>query len=145
MNLIPIEPIGDFKDFLNSAFDFPLKLKTINNPGKYDSENIVFVATEEITSLYDFLIFYSIDNEETGLPVYSECRFLTFDDIELQEGDLLQIYTRKGEDKTTMDSDTNTFCNVVYWGLPEPIWHVPHSSFEIMKRGESYSAGSTIN
>lgn len=143
MDIIPIEPIGDFKDFLNSAFNFPLKLKAINNSGKHNDENIVFIATEDISCLYDFLLFYSIEDEETGLPVYDKCRLLTFDDIELQKGDRLQIFTGNGEDKTTIDSEATSFCNVVYWGLTEPIWHIPHSSFEIMKRGESYSSEPT--
>ena len=140
MEFIPIEPTGDFKDILSSAFNFPLKLKSVNNAGDYEKENIVFEATEDIDSLYDFILFFSVDDAETGLPYYDKCRLLTFDEIELQKGDLLQIFTRKGNDKTTMDTDANAFCNVVYWGLTEPIWHTPNSSFEIMRRGDSYSA-----
>lgn len=145
MDLIPIEPTGDFKDFLASAFSFPLKLKTINSAGDYEKENIVFEATEDIESLYDFILFFTVEDDETGLPVYDKCRLLTFDEIELQKGDLLQIYTRKGDDKTTLDTDAIAFCNVIYWGLSEPIWHTPHSSFEIMKRSESYSGSPDIN
>lgn len=140
MDIIPFEPTDGFRDFIASACSFPLKFETVNNPGDYKNENIVFIATEDIECLYDFLLFYSIDDEETGLPVYDKCRLLTFDGIELQKGDRLQIYTCSGEDKTTIDSEATSFCNIVYWGLTEPIWHIPHSSFEIMKRGESYSS-----
>lgn len=144
MDIIPFEPTDEYRDFIGKAFNFPLKLKAINNPGDYDNENIVFVATEEISCLYDFLFMYSVEDEKSGLPAYNKCRYLTFDDIELQEGDLLQINTRIGEDKTSFDSEASVFCNVVYWGLSDPIWHVPHSSFEIMKRSDSYSDGPSL-
>lgn len=141
MDITPIDPTGEFGDLLASAYSFPLKLKTVNNAGDYDKENIVFEATDDIESLYDFILFFTVEDTDTGLPIYDKCRVLSFDEIELQKGDFLQIYTRKGDDKTTVDVDEIAFYNVVYWGLSEPIWHVPHSSFELMKRGDSYSGG----
>ena len=141
MDIIPIVPSDALDDMLHKATDFPISFVRINNQGDYDNENIVFIATEGIESLYDFILFYCVEDSNTGLPIYAVCRFLTFDDIELQKGDLLQVYTRHGEDKTTLDDTTGKFCNVVYCGLPKAIWHAPHSSFEIMKRGHSYSAG----
>lgn len=145
MDIIPIEPTGEFDDLLASAYSFPLKFKMVNNAGDYEKENIVFEATNDIESLYDFVLFFSVEDTETGLPVYDKCRVLTFDEIELQKGDLLQIYTRKGDDKTTVDAEAIAFCNVVYWGLSEPIWNTPHSSFELMKRGDSYSGRTIID
>lgn len=141
MDITPIEPTGEFDDLLASAYSFPLKFKTVNNVGDYEKENIVFEATDDIESLYDFILFFSVEDTVTGLPIYDKCRVLSFDEIELQKGDLLQIYTRKGEDKTSVDLDEIAFYNVVYWGLSEPIWHISRSSFEFMKRGESYGGG----
>lgn len=141
MDIIPIGPSDALDDMLRKATNFPLSLVSINNRGDYDNENIVFVATEDIESLYDFILFYCVEDPDTGLPVYADCRFLTFDDIELQKGDLLQVYTRRGEDRTTLNDTTSKFCNVVYWGLHKPIWHVLLSSFELTKRSHSYSAG----
>jgi len=145
MDLIPIEPIDDFKDFLESACNFPISFVEVNHPGDIENENIVFRANEDIESLDDYILFYSVEDTETGLPVYGKCRFLTFDEIELQQDDRIQIYTRAGEDKTTMDSEASSFCNVIYWGLSEAIWDKPHTSFEIMKRGDSYGSGPIIN
>lgn len=145
MDFIPLEPSDDLKSLIGSAGQFPLRLDKINNRGDYENENIVFVATEDIESLYDFILFYSIEDSKTGLPIYAAGRYLTFDEIELQKGDRIQIYTRSGEDKTTLDDTTGKFCNVVYWGLPKPIWYVPHSSFELMKRNDSYSGGLQLD
>lgn len=141
MDIIPIIPSDALEDMLRKATNFPLSFVSINNRGDYETENIVFVANEDIESLYDFILFYCVEDSETGLPLYESCRHLTFDDIELRKGDLLQIYTRRGEDKTTLDDTTGKFCNVVYWGLSKPIWYAPHSSFELMKRNHSYSGG----
>lgn len=118
---------------------FPLSLEKIDHPGDYQKESITFIANEDIESLYDFMLVYSIEDTETGLPVYDKCRLLTFDEIELQKGDRLQVFTRPGDDTTTTDSNLSSFCNIVYWGLSAPIWHVPHASFELIRRGDSYS------
>ncbi len=141
MNLIPIEPSDALNSLIESMGGFPLSFERINHPGDYENENIVLIANEDIESLYDFIFVYSVEDTETGLPIYNKCRLLTFDCIELQKGDRIQIYTRGGEDKTTIDADATAFYNIVYWGLTEPIWHIPHSSFEIIKRGDSYSSG----
>ena len=63
-------------------------------------------TNEDIDSLSDYIFTYSIEDTATGLPDYDKCRFLTFDDIALQKGDLLQIYTRRGEDTTAIGFDT---------------------------------------
>ena len=74
-------------------------------------------------------------------PGDHKCRLLTFDDLELEKGSFLQVYTRPGSDTTAISFDTSDLYKIMYWGLPEPIWHVLHSSIEIIKRGDSYSIG----
>ena len=96
MEFIPIEPDENLASFLNSAQQFPFVFVEINNPGDYENENIVFKANEDIDSLNDYLVLYIVEDTATGIPDYSKCRVLTFDDIELQKGDLLQIYTCSG-------------------------------------------------
>lgn len=115
----------------------------INHPGDSENENIVLKTNEDIDSLSDYIFTYSIEDTATGIPDYDKCRLLTFDDISLQKGDLLQIYTRRGKDTTAIGFDTGNLYKVIYWGLSAPIWHHPYSSFEIIVRGDSYSASLT--
>ena len=141
MDFIPIEPDENLESILDSVGSFPFSLVDINQPGDYENENVVLRANEDIDSLSDYIFTYSIEDTATGIPDYDKCRFLTFDDIALQKGDLLQIYTRRGKDTTAIGFDTGDLYKVMYWGLSAPIWHCPHSSFEIIERGDSYSAG----
>lgn len=142
MKFIPLDPEDeDVKSLLDSFGKFPLSFVAINNPGDYEKENIVFEATEEISSLYGFILFYSVEDIETGIPDYSQCRFLSFADIELQKGSRFQVYTRKGEDSADIDFETTALNNTIYWGLPAAIWHIPHSSYELMKRSDSIGGG----
>ena len=145
MDFIPIEPDENLESILDSVGSFPFTLVEINHPGDYDNENVVLRADEDIDSLCDYIFTYSIEDTATGIPDYDKCRFLTFDDIALQKGDLLQIYTRRGEDTTAIGFDTGDLYKVMYWGLSAPIWHRPHSSFEIIEIGDSYSAAPTVS
>ncbi len=61
--------------------------------------------------------------------------------IELKKGSLIQIYTRKGEDASIIDFDTSTLTTILYWDLPKAIWHIPHSSYELIKRTDSIGGG----
>lgn len=141
MDFIPLEP-EDAQALLGAFNNFPFSFVEINNPGDYENENIVFKANKKISSLYDYILVYSIEDTETGLPEYSKCRLLTFDsNIELKKGSLIQIYTRKGEDSSSIDFETSTLTTILYWGLPEPIWHIPHSFYELINRRDSIEGG----
>lgn len=142
MNFIPLDPTdGNVASFLDSIGNFPFSFVGINNPGDYENEKIIFRAEEDIDSLYDYLLIYSVEDMETGLPDYDKTRILTFDETELQKGSLLEIYTCKGEDSSTISFDTASLNQTLHWGLPTPIWHIPHSSYEFMKRGDSIVGG----
>ena len=142
MNFIPLDPGDDsVATFLDSIGKFPLSFVAINHPGDYDRESIVFRAEEDIDSLYDFILLYSVEDTETGLPDYAQTRFLTFDSIELRKGSLLEIYTRKGEDSASIEFETASLHSILHWGLPTPIWSTPHSTYELMKRNDSISGG----
>lgn len=142
MDFIPLNP-EDAQSLLGALNNnFPFSFVEINNPGDLENENIVFKANKKISCLYDYILVYSIEDTETGLPEYSKCRLLTFDsNIELKKGALLQVYTRKGEDMSTIEFETSNLNFVVYWGLPEAIWNVPHSSYELIQRRDSIGGG----
>lgn len=141
MDFIPLEPSDDLRSFLESATSFPLKFVAINNPGDYENENIVFQATEKISGLDEYILVYWIENEETGLPDYARSRLLTFDCIELKKGATMQVFTRPGADVAAIGFDTGKLNQVMYWGLPAPIWHVAHSSYELIRRTDSIGGG----
>ena len=144
MDIIPIDPESELNDIFKSIHSFPFSLKEIKNPGDYENESIVFIATEDIESLDEYILVYSVENPETGIPDYSKCRLLTFDTIELQKDSLLEICTRPGEDKTSIGFETSSLNYTTHWGLPAAIWNVPLVSFELIKRRESYSGGLNI-
>ena len=142
MDFIPLDPTEeDLSSLINSAMNFPFKYIGINHPGVYENECILFEVTEDDISLYEYILIYSVENPETGLPIYHKSRILTFDEIELQKGSILQIYTKLGEDTTTIEFDTAAIKVILHWGLEKPIWHIPHSSFELMRRSATYSGG----
>lgn len=85
MEFIPIEPDENLASFLDSAQQFPFVFVEINNPGDYENENIVFKANENIDSLSDYMVLYMVEDTTTGIPDYSKCRILTFDDVQLQK------------------------------------------------------------
>lgn len=142
MDFIPLAPEDEnAASLLDSFGKFPFSFVGINHPGDYEKESIVFRANEDIDSLYGFILFFYVEDMETGLPDYSQTRFLTFDEIEIEEGGCIEIFTRKGEDVTTIDQDTYAFRQIIFWGLSEPIWSIPHSSYEFMKRSDSIGGG----
>ena len=141
MDLIPIKPDENLESFLGSVSRFPFSFVRVNNPGDHENENIVLKAEEDIQSLYEYMLVYAVEDMTTDLPDYSKCRLLTFDDLELEKGSFLQVYTRPGSDTTAISFDTIDLYKIIFWGLPEPIWHIPHSSIEIIRRGDSYSVG----
>ena len=142
MDFIPLDPTeDDLSSLINSAMSFPFKYIGINHPGDYENECIIFEVTEDDISLYEYIFIYSVEEPETGLPIYHKCRLLTFDEIELQKGSILQIYTKCGEDTTAIEFETAAIKVILHWCLEKPIWHVPNSSFELMRRSASYSGG----
>lgn len=144
MDFIPLDPTDDdVSSLLKSLCSFPLSFVEIKHPGDYQNEHIVFRAEEDIESLYGFILFYSVTDTGTDLPDYTTSRFLEFDEIELQKGSLLHIYTRKGKDSTSIEFETAAINGNIYWGLPEPIWHIPHASYTIMKRNDSIKGGQS--
>ena len=144
MDVIPLDLTeGDISSLINSAMSFPFKYVGINNPGDYENECIIFEVTEDDIALYEYILINSVEDAETGLPVYNQCRLLTFDEIELQKGSILQIYTKSGEDTTTIEFETATVKAILHWGLEKPIWHIPHSSFELMRRSPTYSSSAS--
>lgn len=145
MNIIPLDPKDDnVASFLDSLGNFPFSFVAIKHPGDYEKESITFRANDDIDSLYDYILIYSVEDMETGLPDYDKTRILTFDEIELQKGSLLEIRTCKGEDASNIDFDTAALNQTLHWGLAAPIWHIPHSSYELTRRTDSI-AGALLH
>lgn len=142
MDFIPLDTTEDnIVSFLDSLGTFPISFVSINHPGDYENESITFRAKEDIVSLYDYILIYSVENTETGLPHYDKTRILTFDEIELQKNSLLEIFTSNREDSSSIDFETASLNQTLHWGLSTPIWHIPHSSYELILRTDSIGGG----
>lgn len=127
-------------ELFHQLTDHDIEIFKIYNRGNYEKENLVLIANKHIESFYDYILVYMVERED-GLPDYEKCRFLTFDDLEVKQGDRIRVYTCKGEDHEQVDLHTGKHYDVVYWNLPKAIWDEPRSSVEIMERGDSYSVG----
>lgn len=79
-----------------------------------------------------------VRNEE-DLPNYARCHFLTFDEIELFEGDTVKVMTCRGEDHEEKDHNGHT-THILYWNLPAPVWNEDENEVMIMERGNSVTS-----
>ena len=127
----------DVKDMLNGMMQYDLQPFKIYNAGDYEHENLVLTVNKECC-LYDFILFHVVRNEE-DLPDYGKSHFLSFDEINLQAGDRVRIYTRHGEDTEEIGPNTGKHYYVVFWNLDAPIWTKEENEIELMQRGNSMS------
>lgn len=79
-----------------------------------------------------------VRNDE-ALPNYGRCHFLTFDDIELHEGDTVKVMTCRSKDREEKTTDGHT-THVLYWNLPAPVWSQGENEVMIIERGNSVTA-----
>ena len=70
------------------------------------------------------------------LPNYGRCHFLTFDEIELFEGDTVKVMTCRGKDHEEKGVDGHTV-HILYWNLPVSVWTEGENEVMIMERGNS--------
>lgn len=95
--------------FMESAIRVPFRFVGVNHPRNYEDENFVFTADEDIEFLSDYIFAYMVEDTTTSIPDYSKSSLLTFDNIALQKGNLLQIYSRLGDDTTAISFDTGSW------------------------------------
>ena len=119
---------------LESLMDSNLKPVKVYYAGDYDHEHVVIEVRHDCY-LSNYALVQIVRNEE-DLPNYGRCHFLTFDEIELFEGDTVKVMTCCGKDSEEIDHDGHTI-HTLYWNLPAPIWRDAENEVMIMERGES--------
>lgn len=123
---------------LESLMDHELKPAKIYYAGDYEREHVVIKVNHEC-DLSNYMLIQVVRNEE-DLPNYGRCHVLTFDEIELLEGDTVRVMTCHGEDHEEKGPDGHTI-HVLYWNLPAPIWKQDVSNeVMIMERGNAVTA-----
>lgn len=141
MAFIPLDP-ADAQSLLSAFGDFPISFVAINNPGDYENENIVFKANKNISSLYDYILVYSIEDTETGLPEYAKCRILTFDsNIDLKKVLSSKSIPVKAKTPPLSTSKLTPFTKSSIGVFRKPSGISPHSSYELLKHGDSIGGG----
>lgn len=119
---------------LETLMDHELKPIKVYHAGDYKREHLIIKAFHDCY-LSDYALVQIARNEE-GLPDYGRCHFLTFDDIELKDGDTVKVMTCRGKDREIKERDGHT-TYVIYWNLSFPVWQEGENEVMIMERGNS--------
>lgn len=122
---------------LESLMDNDLKPVKVYHAGDYKKEHVVIKVFHDCY-LSDYALV-QIARNEVDLPNYGRCHFLTFDEIELFEGDMVKVMTCCGEDHEESDLDGHT-THVLYWNLSAPVWDEGENEVMIMERGNSVTS-----
>ena len=117
--------------------DSNLKPAKIYFAGDYDNEHVVIDVCHDC-DLSDYALVQIVRNEE-DLPNYGRCHFLTFDEIELFEGDTVKVMTCQGKDHKVKGRDGHT-THILYWNLPTSVWNEGENEVMIMERGNSVTS-----
>lgn len=119
---------------LKSLMDYNLKPVKVYYAGDYEREHVIIRAFHDCY-LSDYALVQIVRNGE-DLPNYGRCHFLTFDEIELHEGDMVKVMTCCGKDYEERDHDGHT-THILHWNLLAPVWKDGENEVMIMERGES--------
>jgi hypothetical protein len=122
---------------LESLMGHNLKPIKVYYAGNYEQEQVVIEVCHDCY-LSDYALVQIVRNEE-DLPNYARCHFLTFDEIELFEGDTVKVMTCHGEDHEEKDRNGHT-THIIYWNLPAPVWKEDENEVMIMERGNSITS-----
>ena len=121
---------------LKSIMDHNLKPVNVYYAGDYMREQVVIEVCHDC-DLSNYVLYQIVRNEE-DLPNYGRCHFLTFDEIELFEGDSVKVMTCRGRDSEEKDRNGHT-THILYWNLPSTIWNEGENEVMIMERGNSFT------
>ena len=128
---------ADDNPFVQSMMDSNLKPIKVYHAGDYEREQVVIQVCHDC-DLSDYVLVQIVRNEE-DLPNYGRSHFLTFDDIELYEGDIVKVMTCRGKDHEVKDNNGHT-THILYWNLPLPVWTEGENEVMIMERGNSVTS-----
>lgn len=98
-----------------------LEIAYIKDSGNLEKERTVFKVTQP-TNLGIYLVSQSVETSENTFS--SRIRNVYWlPDQELKAGDLVVLYTKKGEKRSTINEDGST-TYFYYWGLDKPMTSV---------------------
>ena len=125
----------DFTDF-NPAYlagmaDSDLVPERICFAGNYDLEQVIINVNYDC-DLYDYVLV-QINRNEEDIPDYGSCHFLTFDELELKEGDQVVVMTNRGKDESYERNERSI--HVIHWNLATTVWDKGENEVAIMERG----------
>jgi hypothetical protein len=122
---------------LEGLMQSELKPVKIYYAGDYEREHVVIKVNQDC-DLCNFLLIHVVRNEE-DLPNYGRCHVLSFDEIELFEGDTVKVMTCHGHDHEEKSPDGHT-THILFWNLPAPIWNEVDNEVMILERGNSVTS-----
>ena len=99
-----------------------LKISSYAQAGQIDRERLVLKAMVDL-NVGEYAILCSGALE--GDPTAGANRAYWFADYSIKSGDLVVLYTKKG-DLSAKVLDKGNKAHFFYWGLSEPIWDAEH-------------------
>ena len=111
-----------------------LEFKYIKDKGNLKDERIVLKAKKSLDIGY-FFVLLSKKHPKGGVSSTVRETFW-FPDKQINEGDLIVLYTKSGTDTSSKNKD-GTFSHFFYWGLPNVIFN-DESDKAVILEGSDY-------
>lgn len=115
-----------------------LKLRSVAAPGDLEKERLVLDATLD-TDVGDYAVLWSGIGSSGG-PTSGRKRAYWFPDVSVKAGDVVVLYTKKGErGKKTLDAGGTA--HFFYWGRESPLWDDSHCAVLLLVSEWNYIKG----
>lgn len=115
-----------------------IQIIKVKDAGDLDNERIIFKATKSCN--INWYVLFDSTYESDGTPSNLWRHLYIFPDLEVEEGDFIWLYTKKGQNRQrTNNSQTTT--HELFWGLGNTIWNngVTHDVAHLIKYVDSQS------
>lgn len=119
-----------------------LEIAYIKDSGNLEKERTVFRVAQP-TNLGLYLVSQSV--ETSGTTFSSDIKNVYWlPDQELKIGDLVVLYTKKGEKSSTINEDGST-TYFYYWGLDKPLTSIEKSCVVLIEASWRIKGVSSVN
>lgn len=119
-----------------------LEIAYIKDSGNLEKERTVFKVTQP-TNLGIYLVSLSAETSENTFSSHIR-NVYWLPDQELKPGDLVVLYTKKGEKRSTINEDGST-TYFYYWGLEKPMNSVEKTCVVLLEASWRIKGVSYVN
>lgn len=117
-----------------------LKIRSIAGPGDIKKERLVLKA-ESDANVGDYAVLWSGIGSADG-PTSGRKRAYWFPDVAVRAGDIVVLYTKKGE-RSNKALDGGSTAHFFYWGSETPLWDQNHCAVVLFVAEWDYVKGES--